>query len=607
MSYVICGFRCSSTESEFFEKCLLDAVPPQRRVAAVQRWSDEIFITIYGGEKSIPDVDIADEETGSWITIFGTPLLRFSTGKKKELLTEFLSDPCKALCSGFDGSFAALCYDAGRNILYAATDFNNTIPIFYSVTPRGVLLSTHELALAKYIGARLDPLGFSHYIHLGTTWGSRSRFEKIHKMLPCQVFTFGSAGVIEKKTYFNPEQEGVWQGNFDELLEEWAGVLKDSVWKFYEASGKRPVLSDLTGGEDSRLLVAACHALGIPFKTQVIGVEGDSDVTVARKGAREAGFELMVRERKGISKEDLLNNATSIVLQSDGYDQFFSICTAQATDIGSPLDDYKNVKYNGYPGYFKGSYYHRGKVLFPSKKGTVDWKFFTKMKYLLDYYPGLVMHSDKDFLESVYGAVEENVQKVKKCQVGTQIDHLIREFQTCVWYLKYKNPLYLPYATKDLTRSLYYIPAAYKKRSRLTRACTEKFFHELAWVKTQKGVPTVRRTMLRAPLFFPEYFVEAKSIWEGAWRRLFKWKENNKWYSSQDRNSYVFRTLFNEGPYEHWFSSSKTLVTGDLFNANVVDPLLAEAKSGRCRYVQVLGRIINMELASRWVYGEGSG
>src|SRR4030067_1284569 len=270
MSYVVCGYRCSSTERENFEKCLLDAVPPQRRVATVQRWNDEIFVTIYGGGKSIPDVDIADEETGSWITIFGTPLLGLSTEKKKEVLTAFLSDPCKALCSGFDGSFGALFYDAHRNILFAATDFNNTIPIFYSVTPRGVLVSTHELALAKYIGARLDPLGFSQYIHWGATWGSRSRFEKIYKMHPCQVFTFGSAGVIEKKTYFYPEQEGVWQGNFDELLEEGAGVLTDSVGKFYEASGKGPVLSDLSGGEDSRLLVAACHALGISVKTQGI-------------------------------------------------------------------------------------------------------------------------------------------------------------------------------------------------------------------------------------------------------------------------------------------------------------------------------------------------
>ena len=71
--------------------------------------------------------------------------------------------------------------------------------------------------------------------------------------------------------------------------------------------------------------------------------------------------------------------------------------------------------------------------------------------------------------------------------------------------LKYKNPLYLPFATNQMTRSIYCLSPRYKRGGKLTKACTEILFPELAFIKTQNGVPTIRKTMLRLPLFMPEY------------------------------------------------------------------------------------------------------
>ena len=92
-----------------------------------------------------------------------------------------------------------------------------------------------------------------------------------------------------------------------------------------------------------------------------------------------------------ITEEDLLANALNIILASDGYQEFFKSCSEFATNKESPLDDYKIVKYCGLPGgeAFRGSYYLRGKAIFPSRKSNLDCKFFTRLKYLLDYHPGL--------------------------------------------------------------------------------------------------------------------------------------------------------------------------------------------------------------------------
>ena len=170
--------------------------------------------------------------------------------------------------------------------------------------------------------------------------------------------------------------------------------------------------------------------------------------------------------------------------------------------------------------------------------------------------------------------------------------------------MKYKLPLYLPFMTRDLIRSLYYIPPHYKQGGRLTRACTEILFPELAFVKTQKGVPTVRMTAMRLPLFIPEYIYLMKSIRNGVLSRLFKLGQPRP-LLSMEKNAYIFTTILSREPYCDWFSSSKSMVTGQFYNAKELNSILAQAKTGKYRNVPILGRIINLELACRWVYRQG--
>jgi hypothetical protein len=151
---------------------------------------------------------------------------------------------------------------------------------------------------------------------------------------------------------------------------------------------------------------------------------------------------------------------------------------------------------------------------------------------------------------------------------------------------------------------MYFISPYYKQGGRLTRACTEILFPELAFVKTQKGVPTVRMTAMRLPLFVPEYIDLMKSIKSGVSSRLFKWKQPRPLLSMQ-KNAYIFETILTREPYCDWFASSKSMVTGQFYNADELNLILDQARVGTCKNVPVLGRVINLELACRWVYRQG--
>jgi hypothetical protein len=606
MSYFLCGYKTDSKDIKSLSDLLFDTVPVDKQTNPLRLEGTNSSLVRYGIEKVIPDILIEKENGDSWLALLGTPLIRFEDKRSEQtFLDGFLTSPQDFLRNRIDGNFALLCYDSERNRLIAATDFNNTTPIFYAVRSNGIFFSSHELVLAKFLNAEIDPLGFAQVIHLGVTWGSRTRFRDVFKMIPCQMLVIDAGKQTLTERYWRPEEETLLSCGFDELVANWLSSLGDSVRRFYESGGCKPIMSDLTGGEDTRLLVSQCHALGIPFKALVIGSNDNSDVIVAKRAAAKAGIDLIVRKQEWISEEELIAHVHSIILHSDAYHAFVDSCVEFATDRANPFDDYKIVKLCGVaPAEFRGSYYLKGKAIFPSRRSRLDYKFFARLKFLLDYYPGLLVYPDNLFLDSVYGMINEGLKEVEGFPLGTQIDHVLRVFDSCFLGMKYKVPLYLPYMTKDLTRSLYYIPPHYKQWGRLTRACTEILFPELAFVKTQKGVPTVRMTAMRLPLFIPEYIGLMKSIYNGVVSRLLKWKKPRP-FLSMEKNAYIFTTILSREPYCDWFSSTNSMVTGQLYNTNELNSILNQARIGSCRNTLVLGRIINMELACRWVYKKG--
>jgi hypothetical protein len=608
MSYFAGGFKTTAALSAA-QDALLAGLLPKHLPAESFAISEAPFLTVYGHNKVIPHAIIRGEPAHSWIAVIGTPLLRLNSDRDRQaLLDAFFSNPRICLLDVIDGNFALFAYDGQLDRFFAATDLNSTTPVFYAPTGDGYVFSSHELAIARLLMPQIDPVGFAEAIHLGVTWGSRTRFSNVSKLQPGELLSVDAGRQLRLERYWQPSDEKQWSGSLDEHVERWRALLRDSVWRFYDAASRQPVVCDFTGGEDARLIVAQCHALKIPFRAHVKGAGSDVDLRVALAAAKKAEFDVIARERHYINRDQLLEHALSICVENDAYLEYFSACTDFATNLACPLDDYGCVKYGGVPGgeAFRGSYYLRGKALFPSRMGTLDYTFFTRMKFLLDYRVGLLQYSDAEFIDAIHEIIRTDLQKVGDFPVGIQIDHLLRVFQTCCVGLMYKDPLYLPLATNRLTRSIYSLPPHIKRGGRLTRACTEILFPELARTRTQNGVPTIRRTLRRQPLFIPEYASLARTIANGALGRLAKWKRPDAWQYREAFTASVFMALLNEPPYSGWFESSRAMMTGAFYNPSTLDGLLDQARTGWCRHIPTLARIMGHELAVRWVHRESA-
>ncbi|MGB2714040.1 MAG: hypothetical protein WBC51_07670 [Vicinamibacterales bacterium] len=606
MSYFICSYRADSDSRRALEASLEQILPPHLRYSPL-RIGDVAHLAAYAHKKIIPHLTIDEPARQSWLAVLGTPLIRFERDEDRTLfLTEFLARPAEVLRDRVDGNFAIFAYDGTRDRFIAATDLNSSTPVFYAVTTNGVLFASHELALARHRTADVDPAGFAQTIQLGITWLSRTRFRGISKLLPGQILTVDRTGHLDFEQYWQPRDETISKGSLDEHIERWGSLLKEAVWRIYDCSGRQPVVADFTAGEDARLILAQCRALGIPFKAHVKGAPEDVDVVVATRAAKAAGFEIIRRERHRIREEELVRHGQELCLRGDAYLEYVSASSDYATDLAEPLDDYGVVKYGGVPGgeAFRGSYYLRGKAVLADRRRQLDYVFFTRMKFLLDQRAGLMVQPAAEFRQSLHQIAAETLGEVSDFPIGTQIDHMLRMFQTSGVGLMYKDPLYLPLATNAMTRSIYWLPPKSKRGGRLTKACTERLFPELAFVKTQSNVPTVRRTLRRQPMFVPEYVALIRTIANGAGSRLFKWRPSGAWQLSEKYSNEVFATVLLRSPYAPWFSSPDAMITGGHYNRPALSALLERARLGSSPQVATLSRIIGQELALRWVYGQ---
>ena len=563
-------------------------------------------------KKPIEDIFIQVEDTGSWVLLVGAPVINVKTDSEKYIFArELLNNPSKVLRHEVDGHFAVLAFDASTKEIIAGSDWNSLIPVYFAVSQDGVLLSNAEIPLAKLLNSDTDAVGFAQSIHYGAVWGERTRFIGIHKLEACEFIRIDHLNNIKKEKYWEPKMEVLWKGSFDKISQRWLQVMEGSIRTFTDRRDGHEISADLTGGEDSRMVVALLYKLRESFKVRVAGAEEDTDVVIAKEAAKAIGLDLVVEESHAATEKELSTFLDHIIAHTDGYGSFFTNASSFVHELHYRPMEYTNVHLCGLPGggQFRGANYLRAKLLFPTIAKTVDYKAYTRRKFLLDYASNLLSMSDNEYFECVYKVMEDALEAVKGFPAGIQIDHLMRVRYGCLLTANIKRPFYFAFAPRDMTRSTYNVTPAMKRGGRQYKAIIEKISPKLAWVKSQSGVPTVRKTLLRSPLFFPEYYSMLRKSVKGIARQMFKGVPafRSKGHVNERHHLLAFheqsiRWLFDSEPYSAWFKSSESMLSGSQYNPDELNKLLSRARLPDFDQVQLFGRVVNQEFTLRKVH-----
>ena len=194
------------------------------------------------------------------------------------LIEQYLALGAEGLAGRLQGLFALLIVDQRTRETHVITDRCGSLHVYWRQLADGVAVCTSSAVLAQCAPSSLDPVGVHEFIATGILYEDRSLWQDIHKLGPATVLTVQAARAQSRRYWefsvIEPErldlEQAVEQTHFG--LVEVLKALPDM---------DQPLIPDLTGGYDSRLLLSGLLAAQRPFHTTVSGCADHPDVTVA--------------------------------------------------------------------------------------------------------------------------------------------------------------------------------------------------------------------------------------------------------------------------------------------------------------------------------------
>ncbi len=244
----------------------------------------------------------------------------FYKGKHgKKALKTFLDDfdPDNYSPFGFMGVFTLIVKKGSR--LFMVTDPMGASRVFHNVTM--TLWSSSFLTVAENTpGLTPNPQGIYEYAFQETNYGEDTPFNEIKMADSFSIYEFEPLG-IRKLPKNMPVSFDVSYQPYHDLIDEHAVLLQEQMKNVVSSYGSK-IATALSGGYDSRLMLALAMNEDIIPGVYVYGSDGSSDVTVAKAIATGEGFDINHINKAKHPKPDP-NNYADIVRDNyyalDGY------------------------------------------------------------------------------------------------------------------------------------------------------------------------------------------------------------------------------------------------------------------------------------------------
>jgi asparagine synthase (glutamine-hydrolysing) len=218
---------------------------------------------------------------------------RFRTHSDTETIVHLYEEHGAACVEHLRGMFAFALWDERKQELFVARDRVGKKPLYYTLTPEGVLIFASELkSLLEYPGLRreMSVEALDAYLTLGYVPDPLTIFRDIHKLPPGHHLVFDGREVSIKQYWdFHFEHERG-QRRAEDYLDELRSLLDESVRLRLES--EVPLGAFLSGGVDSSAVVGLmARHMEQPVKTFSIGFHEDSynELKYARVAAEHFG------------------------------------------------------------------------------------------------------------------------------------------------------------------------------------------------------------------------------------------------------------------------------------------------------------------------------
>lgn len=449
---------------------------------------------------------ITDPQTGSWLLALGTwfHTADYGVGAEGALLERYLAVGAMQLGKELDGFFVIVIGDTHRQETIVLTDIVGSCHCYVRAWQHMVALSGSSLLLAGLGDITLDPIGCQEFLATGILYEDRTFYQEVRKLDPATVFTF-AGGVLKAKQRY-------WQISdlAPESLDGPAAVqrLGESLIQAAQRIGKRyprPVC-DLTGGYDSRAVVASFLSAGVPCSTTVSGPVGSPDVVVAHELATMAGLSHRhITPQRPILWEDV----TQAVQLTDG--EYDVVDYARILQVHRTLADHFEISINGSFGEVARGYWWE--LLWPRAGACreLDAQKVARLRYAAQPFDASLWSPEQrlDLVEHFVGVIRRTNTGLTHMPNTLQMDNAYLMMRMQRWQGRIASstnrvwPCLSLFLSRSVLETMLQTKTHLRRRSLLIRHMLATFQPQLAAFPLEHGYPALPVTWRNFYRFWP--------------------------------------------------------------------------------------------------------
>lgn len=386
-----------------------------------------------------------------------------------------------------------LAINTSTQTVQGATDHLGLFPIFcYQDEQKTFFTSQRRGLLSADLALELNPASMRTLTAFGQLFANESIFKHTRQFSGRSLFHWQRDHGLQLHTEQRPLL-GDWQSNFDSALEAFVESVRSCL------NNQPQAMVSLSGGLDSRLILAAAHALGKKVTGLSYGQPNSSDIRIARALAETANIPLFtVRDKPTSMDWEFVQRVAhlgggEVALHHAHAIQNPALLeqTAEFTLLtGTGAETSRAFYYDrGMPGYSLFGQPWFSKQLLPKAKRYIEQEFLKTAQPFFDFAPKW----QDSLLDQLHQCIEQHAQAFQTPALFLDNFYLQQRVPRMVGAgQQLLDQHYLrshPFLQKDALFHMAHLPVRYKLASSFHRQAIEKLSPKLArieWDKTQQ-------------------------------------------------------------------------------------------------------------------------
>ncbi len=474
----------------------------KRRLESSHHSDQSDVVSLVGSQKH-PHANIAYSANGDWLCTTGAWVhsggIRYSDSQG--LLARYLQVGAAALAKELDGTFAIAIGDKRSHKTIVITDPRGSLHMYLRDDAAGTAVCTSSMALSET--GQLDPLGTYEFITTGVIYEDRSLWAGIRKLPPATIFEIEHGRIVRTSTYWCFADALAQRLSLAEaaeaLVAATAHALK-TIGKSYA-----PILADLTGGYDSRLLLLGLLKSGVRFDNTVVGSATLPDVIVARRIADTLGLNLRVMEESAAITAADFDQAVRL---GDGEINAFEYAAIQRNQ--SPFVQDHGISLNGSFGEVARGYWWE--LLWPKLNTCepLDAAMLSRKRFAAIPFTEVFKNPPVDSLgQHLAGVVTRTIEPAHGLSLTAQMDCVYLNMRMQRWQGRIGSntnqiwPAMAPFGFNSVLTPMLAAWPAGRIRSLLPRYVFSQYHPQLANLPLEHGYPPAVASLGNLHQFYP--------------------------------------------------------------------------------------------------------